>query len=101
MIKLKYVYSFKEGNKDMKEILGGKGANLAEMVSLGLPVPMGFTVTCEACLKYYDDGKTISEDVKEEIFNEVKKLEEHSGKKFGDLTNPLLVSVRSGILCLI
>ena len=96
MIKLKYVYSFKEGNKDMKEILGGKGANLAEMVSLGLPVPMGFTVTCEACLKYYDDGKTISEDVKEEIFNEVKKLEEHSGKKFGDLTNPLLVSVRSG-----
>ena len=96
MIKLKYVYSFKEGNKDMKEILGGKGANLAEMVSLGLPVPMGFTVTCEACLKYYDDGKAISEDVKEEIFNEVKKLEEHSGKKFGDLTNPLLVSVRSG-----
>ena len=93
---MKYVYSFKEGNKDMKEILGGKGANLAEMVSLGLPVPMGFTVTCEACLKYYDDGKTISEDVKEEIFNEVKKLEEHSGKKFGDLTNPLLVSVRSG-----
>lgn len=93
---MKYVYSFKEGNKDMKEILGGKGANLAEMVSLGLPVPMGFTVTCEACLKYYDDGKTISEDVKEEIFNEVKKLEEHSGKMFGDLTNPLLVSVRSG-----
>ena len=93
---MKYVYSFKEGNKNMKDLLGGKGANLAEMVSLGLPVPMGFTVTCEACLKYYDDDKTISKEILDEIFSEVEKLEEYTGKKFGDNENPLLVSVRSG-----
>ena len=93
---MKYVYSFKEGNKDMKNILGGKGANLSEMVGLGLPVPMGFTVSCDACLKYYEDGCNISSFIEEEIFSEIKKLEEYTGKKFGDLENPLLVSVRSG-----
>ena len=93
---MKYVYSFKEGNKDMKDILGGKGANLSEMVGLGLPVPMGFTVSCDACLKYYEDGCNISSFIEEEIFSEIKKLEEYTGKKFGDLENPLLVSVRSG-----
>ena len=93
---MKYVYSFKEGNKDMKNILGGKGANLAEMVGLGLPVPMGFTVSCDACLKYYEDDCSINSSIEEEIFSEIKKLEEYTGKKFGDLENPLLVSVRSG-----
>ena len=93
---MKYVYSFKEGNKDMKDILGGKGANLAEMVGLGLPVPMGFTVSCDACLKYYEDDCSINSSIEEEIFSEIKKLEEYTGKKFGDLENPLLVSVRSG-----
>ena len=93
---MKYVYSFKEGNKDMKNVLGGKGANLAEMVSLGLPVPMGFTVSCDACLKYYDDDMSISSDICDEIFAQIGELEKHSGKKFGDCTNPLLVSVRSG-----
>ena len=93
---MKYVYSFKEGNKDMKDILGGKGANLAEMVGLGLPVPMGFTVSCDACLRYYEDDCSINSSIEEEIFNEIKKLEEYTGKKFGDLENPLLVSVRSG-----
>ena len=92
----KYVYSFNEGNKDMRELLGGKGANLAEMVSIGLPVPRGFTVTTEACNKYYDDGKIISDDIKKEIFDNLAKLEEVTGKKMGDLNNPLLVSVRSG-----
>ena len=93
---MKYVYSFKEGNKDMKNVLGGKGANLAEMVSLGLPVPMGFTVSCDACLKYYEDEMSISSDICDEIFSQINELEKHSGKKFGDCTNPLLVSVRSG-----
>ncbi len=93
---MKYVYSFKEGNKDMKDILGGKGANLAEMVGLGLPVPMGFTVSCDACLRYYEDDCSINSSIEEEIFSEIKKLEEYTGKKFGDLENPLLVSVRSG-----
>ena len=93
---MKYVYSFKEGNKDMKNVLGGKGANLAEMVSLGLPVPMGFTVSCDACLKYYEDDMSISSDICDEIFLQISELEDYSGKKFGDCTNPLLVSVRSG-----
>ena len=93
---MKYVYSFKEGNKDMKNILGGKGANLAEMVELGLPVPMGFTVSCDACLKYYEDNCSINSLIEEEIFSEIERLEEYTGKKFGDLENPLLVSVRSG-----
>jgi len=92
----KYVYAFSEGNKDMRNLLGGKGANLAEMMSIGLPVPRGFTVTTEACNKYYEDNKVISDEIKEEIFSELEKLEEVTGKKMGDLTNPLLVSVRSG-----
>ena len=77
----KFVYSFDEGNKDMRELLGGKGANLAEMTSIGLPVPQGFTVTTEACTKYYDDNETISEEIKEQIFEKLSKLEEISGKK--------------------
>ena len=92
----KYVYSFNEGNKDMRDILGGKGANLAEMVNIGLPVPQGFTVTTEACNKYYEDDLKISEKIKKEIFEHIVILEEQTGKKFGDLNNPLLVSVRSG-----
>ncbi len=92
----KYVYAFSEGNKDMRNLLGGKGANLAEMMSIGLPVPRGFTVTTEACNKYYEDNKVISEEVKEQIFEKLKELEEITGKKMGDLENPLLVSVRSG-----
>ena len=92
----KYVYSFNEGNKDMKEILGGKGANLAEMTSLGLPVPKGFTVTTEACNKYYEDGKVLKEEIKEQIFTYLEKLEQQTGKIMGSTTNPLLVSVRSG-----
>ena len=91
-----YVYSFSEGNKDMRNLLGGKGANLAEMKCLGLPVPDGFTVTTEACNKYYDDGEKIADEVIEQIMNKLNKLEESSGKKMGDLENPLLVSVRSG-----
>ena len=91
-----YVYSFSEGNKDMRNLLGGKGANLAEMKSIGLPVPDGFTVTTEACNKYYDDGEKIADEVIEQIMNKLSKLEETSGKKMGDLENPLLVSVRSG-----
>lgn len=92
----KYVYSFEEGNKDMKNLLGGKGANLAEMSQIGVPVPPGFTVTTEMCTKYYRDGKTISKEVESEIFEHVAKLESKMGKKFGDNKNPLLVSVRSG-----
>ncbi len=91
-----YVYSFSEGNKDMKNLLGGKGANLAEMKSIGLPVPDGFTVTTEACNKYYEDGEKIADEVIEQIMTKLSNLEETSGKKMGDLTNPLLVSVRSG-----
>lgn len=92
----KYVYSFSEGNKDMKNLLGGKGANLAEMTKLSLPIPSGFTITTEACTNYYDKGKMISDEIKEEIFLNLRKLEEQLGKKFGDNDNPLLVSVRSG-----
>ena len=92
----KYVYLFKEGNASMRELLGGKGANLAEMTNLGLPIPQGFTVTTEACTKYYEDGKTISKDIHDQIFTALKTLEEIQGKKFGDNSDPLLVSVRSG-----
>ena len=92
----KYVYLFTEGNGSMRELLGGKGANLAEMTNIGLPVPQGFTISTEACTKYYEDGKRINDDIQAEIMQYVSKLEEITGKKFGDLENPLLVSVRSG-----
>ncbi len=92
----KYVYLFSEGNANMRELLGGKGANLAEMTNLGLPIPQGFTVTTEACTKYYEDGEKISKDIEDQIFTALQKLEEITGKKFGDSKNPLLVSVRSG-----
>jgi pyruvate, orthophosphate dikinase len=92
----KYVYLFSEGNGKMKELLGGKGANLADMTSLGLPVPQGFVVTTEACTRYYDDNQAIAEGIIEEIFANVKKLEELSGKQLGNPSNPLLLSVRSG-----
>ncbi len=92
----KFVYAFKEGNADMRNLLGGKGANLAEMTNLGLPIPQGFTVTTEACTDYYNNGEKISEDIKEQIFTALKGLEEKQGKKFGDISDPLLVSVRSG-----
>ena len=92
----KYVYLFKEGNKDMRNLLGGKGANLAEMTNIGLPVPQGFTITTEACIRYYEDGEKISDGILSEIKKYLKKLEEITGKKFGDENDPLLVSVRSG-----
>ncbi len=92
----KFVYLFAEGNATMRNLLGGKGANLAEMTSLGLPVPQGFTVTTEACTKYYDDGKVLAQEVVDQIFAALKVVEEQQGKKFGDNANPLLVSVRSG-----
>ena len=92
----KYVYMFTEGNATMRELLGGKGANLAEMINLGLPVPGGFTVTTEACTRYYEDGEVIASEIKDEIKKSVVKLEEVTGKNFGDPANPLLVSVRSG-----
>ena len=92
----KYVYAFTEGNKDMRNLLGGKGANLAEMTSIGLPVPRGFTVTTEACNAYYESGKKINKEMEKQIFEYLEKLEEVTGKKFGDKVNPLLVSVRSG-----
>ncbi len=92
----KYVYSFNEGNKDMRNLLGGKGANLAEMTSIGLPVPRGFIVTTEACNKYYEDNKQINPDVESQIFEKLVELEAITGKKMGDINNPLLVSVRSG-----
>ncbi|MCQ2485794.1 MAG: pyruvate, phosphate dikinase [Clostridia bacterium] len=92
----KYVYLFSEGNKDMRNLLGGKGANLAEMTSIGLPVPQGFTITTEACTKYYEDGRKINDDIMAEIDEYIVKMEEITGKKFGDKENPLLVSVRSG-----
>lgn len=92
----KYVYLFSEGNKDMKNLLGGKGANLAEMTNAGLPVPQGFTVTTEACTRYYDDGRKIAPEIQDEIFAYVAKLEDITGKKFGDKDNALLISVRSG-----
>ena len=92
----KWVYLFQEGNADMRNLLGGKGCNLAEMTGLGLPIPQGFTVTTEACTDYYDQGEQISDEIKTQIFTALKKLEEMQGKKFGDLNDPLLVSVRSG-----
>ncbi|MDR1831329.1 MAG: pyruvate, phosphate dikinase [Fusobacteriaceae bacterium] len=93
---MKRVYAFKEGNAGMKNLLGGKGANLAEMTNLGLPIPPGFTVTTEACTDYYTDGLKISDDIKNQIFSYLKDLEAVNGKKFGDMDDPLLVSVRSG-----
>ena len=92
----KYVYSFKEGNADMRNLLGGKGANLAEMTNIGLPVPQGFTITTEACTQYYEDGREINEEIQSQINEYIIKMEEITGKKFGDKENPLLVSVRSG-----
>ena len=92
----KYVYLFKEGNADMRNLLGGKGANLAEMTNIGLPVPQGFTITTEACTKYYEDGREISDEIQSQINEYIEKMESITGKKFGDKENPLLVSVRSG-----
>ena len=92
----KYVYLFTEGNGKMRELLGGKGANLAEMTNIGLPVPQGFTISTEACTRYYEDGQVIGEDIMSQIMEYVDKMEEINGKKFGSLENPLLVSVRSG-----
>ncbi|MBR3281661.1 MAG: pyruvate, phosphate dikinase, partial [Clostridia bacterium] len=92
----KYVYLFSEGNANMRELLGGKGANLAEMTNIGLPVPQGFTITTEACTQYYEDGREINDEIKKEVTEYISKLEEITGKKFGDKENPLLVSVRSG-----
>jgi len=92
----KWVYLFKEGNADMRNLLGGKGANLAEMTNLGLPIPQGFTVTTEACTDYYNSGKKITDEIKDQIFEALKWLEGVQGKKFGDVSDPLLVSVRSG-----
>ena len=92
----KWVYLFKEGNGSMRELLGGKGANLAEMTNLGLPVPQGFTITTEACTQYYEDGRKINDEIVAEIMANIEKMEEITGKKFGDLERPLLVSVRSG-----
>ena len=96
MEKKKYVYLFSEGDATMRNLLGGKGANLAEMTRLGMPVPQGFTITTEACTKYYEDGKQINDEIQDEIFEYIAKMEEITGKKFGDKENPLLVSVRSG-----
>ena len=92
----KYVYLFREGNANMRELLGGKGANLAEMTNLGLPIPQGFTITTESCIEYYENGETVSDTVKSQIFNSLRELENITGKKFGNPENPLLVSVRSG-----
>ena len=92
----KYVYLFSEGNANMRELLGGKGANLAEMTNIGLPVPQGFTITTEACTQYYEDGQKINDEIQAQIMEYIVKMEEITGKKFGDLDNPLLVSVRSG-----
>ncbi len=92
----KFVYSFNEGSKDMRDLLGGKGANLAEMTKIGLPVPFGFTVTTEACNRYYEEDQTIADDIVTSIYEKLADLENVTGKKFGDISNPLLVSVRSG-----
>ena len=92
----KWVYLFSEGNANMRNLLGGKGANLAEMTNLGLPVPQGFTITTEACTQYYEDGKKINDEIQAQIMEYIVKMEEITGKKFGDKENPLLVSVRSG-----
>ena len=93
---MKYVYLFTEGNADMRNLLGGKGANLAEMTNIGLPVPQGFTITTEACTQYYEDGKEINSEIQSQINEHIEKMENITGKKFGDKENPLLVSVRSG-----
>ena len=93
---MKYVYLFTEGNASMRNLLGGKGANLAEMTNIGLPVPQGFTITTEACTQYYEDGREINEEIRSQIDEYIIKMEEITGKKFGDKENPLLVSVRSG-----
>ncbi len=95
-MKKKYVYTFQEGKGSMRELLGGKGANLAEMTNLGMPVPEGFVITTEACTKYYDDGEIIADEVRDEILTNIKRLEKATGKILGDVNNPLLVSVRSG-----
>ena len=92
----KWVYMFTEGNADMRNLLGGKGANLAEMTNLGLPVPQGFTITTEACTQYYEDGRQINDEIMGQIMEAITKMEGVTGKKFGDIENPLLVSVRSG-----
>ena len=92
----KWVYLFTEGNANMRELLGGKGANLAEMTNIGLPVPQGFTITTEACTQYYEDGREINDEIQAQINEYIGKMEEITGKKFGDHENPLLVSVRSG-----
>ena len=92
----KYVYLFSEGDASMRELLGGKGANLAEMTKIGLPVPQGFTITTEACTQYYEDGRKINSEIQAQIMEYIIKMEEITGKKFGDIENPLLVSVRSG-----
>ena len=92
----KFVYAFTEGNKDMRNLLGGKGANLAEMTNIGLPVPQGFTITTEACTQYYEDGGKVNDEIMGQVMEYVAKMEEINGKKFGDVKNPLLVSVRSG-----
>ena len=94
----KYVYQFSEGNASMRNLLGGKGANLAEMTKIGLPVPQGFTISTEACTQYYEDGRRINDEIQAEIMENIIKMEEVTGKKFGDKENPLLVSVRSGAL---
>ena len=94
----KYCYLFTEGNASMRELLGGKGANLAEMTHIGLPVPQGFTISTEACTQYYEDGRQINPSIQAEINEYITKMEEVTGKKFGDLDNPLLVSVRSGAI---
>ncbi|MGN1098796.1 MAG: PEP/pyruvate-binding domain-containing protein, partial [Christensenellales bacterium] len=93
---VKYVYLFEEGDGSNRVLLGGKGANLAEMTKLGMPVPYGFTITTEACTKYYDDNETISQEILDQIFEALSKVEKIAGKKFGDSENPFLVSVRSG-----
>ena len=92
----KYTYMFSEGNKEMRNLLGGKGANLAEMTKIGLPVPQGFTISTEACTQYYEDGRKINDGIKAQIMESIEKMEQITGKKFGDMQNPLLVSVRSG-----
>ena len=92
----KFVYLFSEGNATMRELLGGKGANLAEMTNIGLPVPQGFTVTTEACTQYYEDGRKINDEIQAQIMEYIDKMEGITGMKFGDKENPLLVSVRSG-----
>ena len=92
----KWVYLFKEGNAEMRNLLGGKGANLAEMTNLGLPIPQGFTITTEACTDYYTSGQKVTEEIQTQIFEALEALEKQQGKTFGDMENPLLVSVRSG-----